>query len=27
MRDGFKLKGYAVDKVRVTRDEPEPEAE
>jgi len=27
MRDGFKLKGYAVDKVRVTRDEPEPEHE
>ena len=27
MRDGFKLKGYAVDKVRVTRDEPEPEVE
>ena len=27
MRDGFKLKGYAVDKVRITRDEPEPEPE
>ena len=27
MRDGFKLKGYAVDKVRVTRDQPEPEPE
>jgi hypothetical protein len=22
MRDGFKLKGYAVDRVRITRDEP-----